>query len=118
MIRINISRSVLEWLCSDIFPDIDMMATACINLHEKGEALYWSNVVVKFVLHQVVKKFMQRMYGKKMFITISMEHAEAICLYRFLFNFPIQPSDYWKAAQRQFIIDELHKQIINDIVIS
>lgn len=105
----EINRQTVEWLCREVFPMMVQMNQARQNLYDSFDVEYWNSKIVGYVLNQVIKIFEKKLNTKSQFFTIKLEPAEAVTLYRFLFNFPI-PSEYrWKIIQRQFIIDQLHK---------
>jgi len=111
IITVTITRSVYEWLYYGVFEDVELMAEARINIYEKADVEYLTNIIVKYVLLQVCKKFSSKENTGSKRITFKLQEAEAICLFRFLYKYSIVENDYWKQVQRNGILNEIMKQL-------
>lgn len=108
---IEINRQIVEWMVKNVFPEMLQLNEARIKLYDNTDAEYWNSKIVGYVLQQVEKKFAKKLNTKSYFFKITLEPAEAVTLYRFFFNYPVNESFRWGVIQRQFIIDQLYKQM-------
>ncbi len=107
----EINRQTVEWLYRECFPLMKQMNDARMQLYDNQEPEYWNSKIVGYVLDQVERIFVKKLLTKSQFFTIKLEPAEAVTLYRFLFNYPIPQEYRWKVIQRQFIIEQLYRQM-------
>lgn len=108
---IEINRQIVEWMVKNVFPEMLQLNEARIRLYDNTDAEYWNSKIVGYVLQQVEKKFAKKLNTKRYFFKITLEPAEAVTLYRFFFNYPVNESFRWGIIQRQFIINQLHAQM-------
>lgn len=108
---IEINRQIVEWMVKNVFPEMLQLNEARTKLYDNGDAEYWNSKIVGYVLQQVEKKFAKKLNTKSYFFKINLEPAEAVTLYRFFFNYPVNETFRWGVIQRQFIIDQLYKQM-------
>ncbi len=106
-----INRQTIEWIYRECFPVFKQFNDARTNLYDNKEAEYWNSKVVGYVLNQVENIFAKKLLTKGQFFKIILEPAEAVTLYRFLFNYPIDEKYRWKIIQRQFIVEQLYRQM-------
>ena len=107
----DVNRQAIEWIVRECFPLMKQMNEGRMRLYDNQEAEYWNSKIVGYVLDQVEKIFLKKLLTKSMFFKINLEPAEAVTLYRFLFNYPIPEEYRWKVIQRQFIIEQLYRQM-------
>lgn len=107
----DINRQTIEWLYRECFPLMKQFNEARTKLYDNQEAEYWNSKIVGYVLEQVERIFAKKLLTKTQFFKINLEPAEAVTLYRFLFNYPIPHEYRWKIIQRQFIVEQLYKQM-------
>lgn len=110
-VQIEISLSVVQWLNRDVFDVILQMCLSRKKIYSKGDADYWNAVIVEYAMKEVVKKFVKKHNVKALVVKINLTQAEAYTLYRWLFNFPIGEKFHWKLMNRQYIVNQLHKQL-------
>lgn len=110
--NLEINRDAARWVYDECFPLMVEMAIMNVKIHDNRSVDYWNNKIVMYTLRQVREKFRRKLMGTSNFFKIQFEDAEGYCLYRFLFNFPIDETHDFKIQQRQFIINQLHKQMI------
>lgn len=108
---IEINRQIVEWMVKNVFPEMMELNDARTKLYDNTDAEYWNSKIVGYVLQQVEKKFAKKLNTKSYFFKITLEPAEAVTLYRFFFNYPVNETFRWGVIQRQFIIDQLYKQM-------
>lgn len=111
--ELHLSRTQIEWLCWECFPIMQDMSKARTRLHTDNEPEYWNSVIVSYVLTEVVKKFERKLTSKKLHHKVNLEPAEAATLYRFLFPYRLPENQHWKIQTQQFIIDQLHRLMID-----
>lgn len=110
-VEIIMQRNVVQWLCRECFPLMVEMAVARKNCYPKTDVEYWNCVIVLNTLKQVKHKFEKKREAKTVSIKFKLNPAESYCLYRFLFNYPVDEQHVWKIMNKQFIIDQIYKQL-------
>lgn len=112
--KLQTSKKIAEWLAYKVFPVMEQMAEARKALHAVNDAEYWNAVIVASVLDGISDKLHTKMQQKRFFFALHLTDAEAYCLYRFLFNFPIPENFHWGIMQRQQICNDIHRELISE----
>lgn len=115
-ICIEINRHQIDWFNVYVFPSMELMAKHRNSIFTVNDVEFWNNVIVEYVLSEVVEKFRQKSLSKKHHLTVNLKHAQAYALYRFLFNYPVPVENIFEASTKQFIINQLHQQIVSVVV--
>lgn len=112
-IKILINKQINEWLCYNIFPVMLEQAAAKLKLSDNNKNQeYWNTFIVTHVFKLATEKFEKKLGSNKANIYVKLNVPEAYTLHQVLQKIPIEPNHHWKIQQRQFLIDQLDKELM------
>lgn len=111
MISLKLSRQYLDDLCRHFLPYM-ISVLESRKRTAKGTEGYLAATTILSVMEDMETMFQRKTLTVQQKFNIGLKEHEAIIMMEFMLNFPLDENQFWRRNLRNYIIEQLHNQLV------